>query len=204
MTRIDADPDIRHIGILMFDGVEELDAIGPWEVLAHWTQMHPEDGYTVECRSRDGQPVTANKGLLLGAHKAFADAPMLDVVVVPGGDGRRSLQGDPAFLEWLNTTHRYASLTTSVCTGALVLATAGILEGRPATTHWANVDELGAVDRTIELRPDDRFVDDGDVITAAGASAGIDMALHLIARLASPERAREVRRLIQYDPEPPV
>ncbi len=96
------------------------------------------------------------------------------------------------------------TLMTSVCTGALVFADAGLLDGRPATTHWASLDQLASLGHDIEVRPDDRFVDDGDVVTSAGVSAGIDMALHLVARLASPERARQVRRFIQYDPSPPV
>jgi transcriptional regulator GlxA family with amidase domain len=93
---------------------------------------------------------------------------------------------------------------TSVCTGSLVYADAGLLDGRPATTHWAQLELLGSLGRDIDVRAEDRFVDDGEVITAAGVSAGIDMALHLVARLHSPERATEVRRYIQYDPEPPV
>ena len=93
---------------------------------------------------------------------------------------------------------------TSVCTGSLVFAAAGLLTGRPATTHWASLDRLKELDPTIGVRSDERFVDDGDTVTAAGISAGIDMALHLVARLASPERARQVRRGIQYDPQPPV
>jgi transcriptional regulator GlxA family with amidase domain len=93
---------------------------------------------------------------------------------------------------------------TSVCTGSLVLADAGLLDGRPATTHWASLELLASLGREIDVRAAERYVDDGDVITAAGVSAGIDAALHLIARLHSPERAAEVRREIQYDPEPPV
>jgi transcriptional regulator GlxA family with amidase domain len=93
---------------------------------------------------------------------------------------------------------------TSICTGALVYADAGILDGRPATTHWASLDHLGSLGSHIEVRPQDRFVDDGQIVTAAGVSAGIDMALHLVARLHSAERARQVRRIIQYDPAPPV
>ena len=93
---------------------------------------------------------------------------------------------------------------TSVCTGALVYAAAGLLQGRPATTYWSAIDELRALDPTVQVRENERWVDDGDLITSAGVSAGIDMALHLIARLDSPERARGVRRYIQYDPAPPV
>ena len=93
---------------------------------------------------------------------------------------------------------------TSVCTGALVYAAAGLLRGRPATTYWGAVDELYSLDPSVLVRPEDRWVDDGDLITAAGVSAGIDMALHLVARLAGLDRARQVRRGIQYDPQPPV
>jgi transcriptional regulator GlxA family with amidase domain len=96
------------------------------------------------------------------------------------------------------------TLMTSVCTGSLVLADAGLLNGRPATTHWSALDLLRSLGDGIDVKPDERFVDDGDVVTAAGVSAGIDMALHLVARLQSPERAAEVRREIQYDPQPPV
>ena len=95
-------------------------------------------------------------------------------------------------------------LLASVCTGSLVYAAAGLLKGRPATTHWASLDRLGELDPSIEVRPDDRYVDDGDVLTAAGVSAGIDMALHLVDRLVGTDRARQVRRYIQYDPAPPV
>ncbi len=95
-------------------------------------------------------------------------------------------------------------LLTSVCTGSLVYAAAGLLRGRPATTHWLSPDLLAELDPTIDVRRDERFVDDGDIVTSAGVSAGIDMALHLLARLVSPERAREVREHIQYAPEPPV
>jgi transcriptional regulator GlxA family with amidase domain len=95
-------------------------------------------------------------------------------------------------------------VVSSVCTGSLVLAAAGLLDGKPATTHWQSLELLPTLGRDIEVRPDDRFVDNGNVITAAGVSAGIDMALHLVVRLHSRERAKEVRRYIQYDPEPPV
>jgi transcriptional regulator GlxA family with amidase domain len=95
-------------------------------------------------------------------------------------------------------------LMASVCTGALVYAAAGLLRERPATTYWGAMDELRALDPTVQVRPADRWVDDGDIITSAGVSAGIDMALHLVARLAGTERARHVRRGIQYDPQPPV
>lgn len=197
-------PPTRHIGILLFEDVEELDAVGPWEVLAFWTRHHPDDGFAVSCLSRDGAPVTAAKGMVLGAHAAVDQAAPLEVLVHPGGQGTRPLLRDPAHLEWVRAQRAAVPLMASVCTGSLVYAAAGLLSGRPATTHWAAVEELRALDPSVHVREDDRWVDDGDLITSAGVSAGIDMALHLVARLAGHERAHQVRRGIQYDPAPPV
>ncbi|MGI8846928.1 MAG: DJ-1/PfpI family protein [Candidatus Dormibacteria bacterium] len=194
----------RHIGIYLFDNVEELDAIGPWEVLAHWTQQYPQDGWAVSCLSRDGGPVTAAKRLVLGAHLARDEAPRFQVLLHPGGQGTRSLLRDPAHLDWVRAQRAAVPLMTSVCTGSLVYAAAGLLRGRPATTHWAALKELRALDPTVRVREHDRFVDDGDVITSAGVSAGIDMAMHLVVRLVGRDRGRDVRRAIQYDPQPPV
>ena len=126
------------------------------------------------------------------------------MLVYPGGVGTRAHLGDTEIHEWLEGLTEEGTLMTSVCTGSLVYADAGLLEGRPATTHWGSLDHLARLGADIEVRPDDRFVDSGEVITAAGVSAGIDMALHLVARLHSVDRAREVRRYIQYDPQPPV
>lgn len=194
----------KHIGILLFDDVEELDAVGPWEVFSHWTRNHPEDGWTVSLLSRAGASVTAAKGMLIGAHHTLATAPPLDMLVHPGGAGTRRLMRDEEHVAWVRTQRDQVPLMASVCTGALVYAAAGLLRGRPATTYWAALDELAAADPSIQLRPTDRYVDDGDVVTSAGVSAGIDMALHLVARLAGRDRALQVRHGIQYDPAPPV
>jgi transcriptional regulator GlxA family with amidase domain len=194
----------RQIGIVLFDDVEELDAIGPWEVLSYWTHKYPDDGFAVFTLSPAGGVVQCKKGLRVLADHSFADAPAVEVLLHPGGQGTRPLLRDAAHLDWVRRQRATVPLLTSVCTGALVYAAAGLLAGRPATTHWSDLEELAGLDPTVQLRPDDRFVDDGDVITAAGVSAGIDMALHLVARLAGVERARQVRRGIQYDPQPPV
>lgn len=194
----------KHIGIVLFDQAEELDAIGPWEVLSAWTRAFPDDGYAVGCLSRAGGMVTCAKGLAVQAHHSFDDAPPLDVLIYPGGQGTRPQLQDEDQLEWVRRQRATVPLMTSVCTGSLVYAAAGLLAYRPATTHWASLDRLAELDPTIEVRRDERFVDDGDTITAAGVSAGIDMALHLVRRLAGAERARQVRRYIQYDPAPPV
>jgi len=194
----------RRMAILLFDGVEELDAVGPWDVLAHWTQTYPQDGWSVTTLSDGGRPVTAAKGMVLGAQLATQDAPALEVLLHPGGSGTRRLLRDEAHLDWVRAQRLAVPLMTSVCTGSLVYAAAGLLKGRPATTHWAAVDELRALDASVDVREDQRWVDDGDMVTSAGVSAGIDMALHLVDRLAGAERARQVRRGIQYDPLPPV
>ncbi|BBY65603.1 DJ-1/PfpI family protein [Mycolicibacterium helvum] len=194
----------KTIGIVLFDGVEELDAIGPWEVLSTWVQHFPDDGFAVSCLSRSGGLVRCARGLTVEAHHSLDAAPSLEVLLHPGGQGVRPLLQDDAWLEWVRRQRDAVPLMTSVCTGSLIYAVAGLLSHRPATTHWASLDWLTTFDPTIDVRREDRFVDDGDIITASGVSAGIDMALHLVARLAGVERAREIRRFIQYDPAPPI
>ncbi|MGH3430835.1 MAG: DJ-1/PfpI family protein [Mycobacteriales bacterium] len=198
------DQQPRHIGVLLFPDVEELDAVGPWEVLSYWTRTFPEDGWQVLSFSPDGSPVTCAKGLVIAPHYSFTDMPALDVLLHPGGQGTRRQLHDDRHLQWVRSQRQVVPLMTSVCTGSLVYAAAGILAGRPATTHWASLQLLKNLDPTINVMAEERFIDDGDVITSSGVSAGIDMALHLVRRLASPDRARQVRRGIQYDPHPPV
>ena len=195
---------MTSIAILLFDGAEELDWAGPWEVLAAWSRMWPDDGTEVFTVAATEGHVTCAKGLRVLPDHVWETAPEADVLIVPGGQGTRPLAHDETTLDWIRAYAARGALVTSVCTGALVLAGSGLLRGRPATTYWNAFDELLALDATIEPRRDDRFVDDGAIVTAAGVSAGIDMALHLVKRLHSVERARDVRRYIQYDPEPPV
>jgi transcriptional regulator GlxA family with amidase domain len=189
------------IAIALFDDAEELDWAGPWEVLASWAQGWPDDGATVFTVA-DG-PVRCAKGLRVVPDHTWEAAPSFDVLLWPGGKGTRAQIGDEAIRERVRAAAA-DGLVVSVCTGSLVLADAGLLDGLPATTHWTATDLLGSLGTDVEVRPDDRFVDAGGIITAAGVSAGIDVALHLVARLHSPQRAAEVRRAIQYDPEPPV
>ncbi len=193
-----------RIGIALFDGAEELDFAGPWEVLAAWAGQWPGDGVEVLTVADMLEPVTCAKGLRVLPDATWETTGPLDVLVYPGGMGTRPQLGDEEIRRRVRGLHGRGTLMTSVCTGSLVYADAGLLDGRPATTHWAQLDLLRSLGRDIDVRADDRFVDDGEVITAAGVSAGIDMALHLVARLHSPERARDVRRYIQYDPAPPV
>jgi len=193
-----------NIGVALFEGAEELDWAGPWEVLAAWALQWPDDGVHVFTLAREDRPVTCAKGLRVLPDETWETAPPLDVLVYPGGRGTRRELEDEAVLDWIRGLAAGDTVVASVCTGSLVLAAAGLLDGKPATTHWGSLELLPTLGRKIEVRPDDRFVDNGNILTAAGVSAGIDMALHLVARLHSTERAREVRRYIQYDPEPPV
>jgi transcriptional regulator GlxA family with amidase domain len=193
-----------QIAVFVFEGAEELDFVGPWEVLTMWAKSFPDDDVEVFTVAREPGPVTCAKGLRVLPDHTWDTAPPFDVLVYPGGEGNVAQIGDESIRTWLRKASDAGTIMTSVCTGSLVYADAGLLDGKPATSHWAYVDALGPLGTDIELRPDDRFVDAGQVITAAGVSAGIDMSLHLVARLRSEERAREVKRFIQYDPAPPV
>ncbi len=196
-----------RVGILVFDEAEELDVVGPFEVLAAWEQHSTVSSGLkphVSTFSAGGDGVRLAKGMRLVPDRSADDVGPLHVLVYPGGWGTRSMIADPAHLEWLRQVRAQTPVLASVCTGALVLAAAGLLSGRPATTHRDHYDDLADVDPSVVVDTEARFVDDGDVVTAAGVSAGIDMALHLVSRLESPEVARAVRRAIQYDPAPPV
>lgn len=187
-------------GIFIFDGAEELDWIGPYEVLASWAQWWPDDDLAVFTLSQKADRlIRCAKGVRVKPDHDWQSAPPIDVLIYPGGIGTRSQLEDPSILSWVQGKAVEGVLMTSVCTGSLVYAAADLLDGRPATTHWAWLELLASLGTDIELRPEDRYVDDGNVITSAGVSAGIDMALHLVGRLHSPGRADEVRRLIQYD-----
>lgn len=184
--------------------MEELDLVGPWEVLRMWQLQYPEDGVEVFTTSLNDETVMCAKGMKIVTDVPISEMGRVDVVLLPGGRGTRALVEHQPTLDMVSGLAASGALMTSVCTGSLVYAAAGVLAGRPATTYWSAMDLLLSIDPSIEPRPDDRFVDSGEVVTAAGVSAGIDMALHLVRRLGSEERARQVRRDIQYDPDPPV
>jgi transcriptional regulator GlxA family with amidase domain len=188
-----------NIGIFIFDGAQELDFTGPWEVLNGWArEARGEREISVFTVARTHEPIRCANGLRVVPDYAWDDAPEFDLLVFPGGRVGHMLEDDTVHA-WLEQTQRSGALMTSVCTGAHVFASAGILHDRPATTWFGALDGLVEIDPTIDLRRDDRFVDSGEVVTSAGVSAGIDMALHLVARLDSPERAEAVRRWIQYE-----
>ncbi|MGW0248455.1 DJ-1/PfpI family protein [Nocardia goodfellowii] len=185
-----------QIAVLVYPGMTALDAVGPYEAL----RFIP--GAIVRFVWHRPGPVLADSGVLaLGATHSLAETPKPDIVVVPGGPAAIVVAADPAVLAWLRRVHENTQWTTSVCTGALILAAAGLLDDKPATTHWAAqraLAQLGA-------RPqrDQRIVRSGRIATAAGVSAGIDLALWLIGELCGPERAQAVQLDIEYDPRPP-
>lgn len=187
-------------GILLFDGAEELDFAGPYEVFAAAAQEFGA-GRVVTVSER-GQPIRGAKGLRVLPDHAFDDHPPLDLLVVPGGDGRRREMTNEGLLDWIRRVAAGCRFVTSVCTGAFLLHAAGVSRGRRMTTHWSLIDELRARGDG-DVREGVRFVVDGDVVTAAGVSAGIDMALWVLGQLRDPEFAREVQRYIEYDPAPP-
>jgi transcriptional regulator GlxA family with amidase domain len=191
-----------RIAVAVFEGAEELDFVGPWDVIASWSFLYPDE-VEVVLVGESTEPVSCAKGMRVVADTSWDELGDVDVLVYPGGRGTRAQLGDEKIRARLRALKQRGTLMTSVCTGALVYADAGLLDGRPATTYWSAFDELLPLGRDIVPRPDDRFVDTGGVVTAAGVSAGIDMALHLVGRLGSADKAREVRRYIQYDPQPP-
>jgi transcriptional regulator GlxA family with amidase domain len=187
-------------GILLFDDAEELDFAGPWEILTSAAALEKEDRVVTIAQSAG--PVRCAKGLRVLSDHTFADAPRLDVVLVPGGQGTRREVSNPAVIDWLRKVGEGCRFVTSVCTGVLLLHEAGFARGKRVATHWAFVETLrGRGDVTVQ--DEMRFVRDGNLITSAGVSAGIDMALYLVGQLHTPDLARKVQRYVQYDPAPP-
>ena len=183
------------VSILVFDGITALDAIGPYEVLRQ------VPGWEVTFVGKaPGEVRTEDGGLGLVADRGLAEATEADLLLVPGGGGTRPLLADAEVLEWVREVDRGTRWTTSVCTGSLILGAAGLLQGRRATGHWLYLEPL----REFGAEPvGGRWVEDGKYVTAAGVSAGIDMALHLVGRDVGPEVAEAVQLGIEYDPQPP-
>lgn len=200
------------VGILLYDGVELLDLAGPYEVftvasrvrlLADPAGAEPFTTFTV---GKVAGLVRTHAGLLVAAQHGITDHPAIDVLIVPGGDVDDA-RADVALADWISRVAASSQLTASVCTGAFLLADAGLLDGRAATTHWMDVDDLQAARPAIRALRDVRWVDEGPVVTAAGISAGVDMSLHLVERLAGRELAVETARYMEYvwdeDPKRP-
>ncbi len=189
------------VGILIFDDVEVLDFCGPFEVFSVAARIAADEppAFTVFTVAERAGLVAARGGLRVRPDYTLADHPPIDLRVVPGGWGTRREVGNAALIAWIARVAAGARLTTSVCTGAFLLAKAGLLEGRAATTHWQSLDRLAATYPDIEVRRETRGGDEGVVVTSAGTSAGIDMSLHMVERLLSRERAEATARHMEYD-----
>jgi transcriptional regulator GlxA family with amidase domain len=185
-----------QIAVLLFDGLTSLDAVGPHEVLHRLPNAQ-----VAFVAAEPGPKPTDDGALALVADHALHAVPNPDLVVVPGGDGNVDARADERVLDWLRTAHETSQWTTSVCTGSLILGAAGLLRGKRATTHWTELETL----RQFGAEPvaDERVVIEGKVVTAAGVSSGIDMALQLAARIAGDDVAQAIQLAIEYDPQPP-
>ncbi|KUO19363.1 DJ-1/PfpI family protein [Streptomyces dysideae] len=184
-----------QIAIVLFDRFTALDAVGPYEILCRLPGAE-----TVFVAERTGPVRTDHGSLALTADQTLAEVPSPDIVVVPGGPGQSPQMANETLLDWLRTADATSTWTTSVCTGSLLLAAAGLLEGRRATSHWLALDFL----KPFGVEPTrERVVFDGKYVTAAGVSSGIDMGLALLGRIAGDERAQAVQLATEYDPQPP-
>jgi len=189
----------RKLGIVVFNDVEVLDFAGPFEVFSVTNEQNDYDLFDVSLISADDITVTAKNGLKIVADHTINEISTLDILLIPGGKGARPLVNNSEFIEWVRSVSQDCELVLSVCTGALVLAKAGILDGLEATTHHQAYDELRElITDTKIVEKGQRFVDNGRVITSGGISAGIDMSLHIIERLYGKDTAEKTSDYMEY------
>lgn len=188
----------RNVAILIFDDVELLDFCGPLEVFSVAGRFIEPPGWKVFTVAQSAGVVVTHDGLSVVPHHAVVDCPKPDILLVPGGQGTRHQMHNEALIEWIKETSRDAELVLSVCTGALLLAKAGLLEGLEATTHHGGLELLKSIASDTKIRDDVRFVDNGKIITSAGIAAGIDMAFHVVVRLFGKECAQRTARQMEY------
>jgi transcriptional regulator GlxA family with amidase domain len=198
---------MTRIGVLLFDGAEELDFVGPWEVFTMTNEVFAREGrerpHEVFLIAERDAPVRCAKGMRVLPDVSTAECAALDVLLIPGGFGTRREATNEAVLRWIARVAPGCGWVTSVCTGALLLTAAGPARGKRVTTHWRFVETLRARGEAGEVLENVRYVRDEDLVTAAGVSAGIDMALWLVGQLHGAATARAVQRAMEYDPSPP-
>ena len=193
---------IRNVAILIFDDVEVLDFCGPFEVFSVTGRAKKEQPFNVFTVAEKSDPILTRNHLSVNPRFTLAGSPAADILVVPGGLGTRREMNNPAVLDWVKEAASRAEVVLSVCTGALVLAKAGLLDGLTVTTHHVALELLKQTAPSCMVRADRRFVDNGKIITAAGISAGIDASLHVVGRLLGREVAQETARYMEYDWRP--
>lgn len=192
----------RSVHILLFDDVEVLDFAGPFEVFSVTGRERGERNFSVHTIAESLDPIKARNGLTIIPCCTFTTCPPVDILVIPGGYGTQREMRNPATLEWLKQASAQASLTLSVCTGALLLAKAGLLDGLSATTHHGSLKLMAETFPDVTVRSDRRIVDNGTVITSGGISAGIDMSLYVVSKLLGPMAAVETAEHMEYDWQP--
>lgn len=199
-------PAVPTIGILIFDQVEVLDFCGPFEVFSAARAIGGDDHdppcFRVVTIAATPEIVRARGGLKIEPEASFADHPPLDILLVPGGWGTRAAERDDALMAWIDAQAKSVSILASVCTGALLLAKLGHLDGHRATTHWTALDRMEQAYPAITTQRNVRFVDEETLITSAGISAGIDMSLHLVARICGEDIAKQTAAEMEYDWKP--
>jgi transcriptional regulator GlxA family with amidase domain len=188
----------RNVAILIFPEVEVLDFAGPFEVFAVTDELNEAKLFHTFTVAESAATVRARNGLQIVPDHNFASAPTVDILIVPGGFGTRPLLDNSAVLDWVRRHAKQAEIIASVCTGSLVLAKAGLLDGRPATTHYLRHELLRELAPTATVHEDRRFLDSGAIATSAGISAGIDLSLHLVARLHGTAIAVQTARYMEY------
>jgi transcriptional regulator GlxA family with amidase domain len=197
------DNQLRTVGILIFDDVEVLDFCGPFEVfaVARPDGIHSDDAILFKAITiaEEDRIITCRGGLLAKPHYTIENVPPLDILLIPGGQGTRRERHNQRLLNWIGEQDRHTELTTSVCTGAFLLAERGLLDSHRATTHWNSIEWMRTTYPAISILDDQRVVDEGHIITSAGVSAGIDMSLHVVARLHGLDIAKWTARRMEYD-----
>lgn len=196
-----------RLGILIFNDAEELDFVGPWEVFTVANQVAEHEGMELPFAplfiAEKTTPIRCRKGMRVLPDDTTSNCGNLDIILIPGGQGTRVEVNNKPLLDWIAKTAAGCQWVTSVCTGALLLTAAGPAKGKRVTTHWGFIETLRARNEAAEVLSHVRYVRDGNLVTAAGVSAGIDMALWLVGQIESPDFARKVQRVMEYDPAPP-
>lgn len=189
-----------RVGIFLFDDVEVLDFAGPFEVFSVTEIENDQQPFVVETVSEKGNLVIATNGLKIQPDYSFDNVPKFDILIIPGGLGAREREMyNDNVINWITNQMKTVQLMTSVCTGALLLAKAGLLNGKMATTHWASLERLKIEFPQVEVQREVKFVDEGNIITSGGISAGINMSFHIVKRLLGSEVAQNTAKIMEYE-----
>jgi transcriptional regulator GlxA family with amidase domain len=194
---------LRNVAILIFNDVELLDFCGPFEVFSVTGRQDNLSPFSVYAVAEKSDPIKTRNQLSVNPQYSFSDCPQLDILIVPGGQGTRREMNNPTLINWIKECSQRTELVLSVCTGALLLAKAGLLEGLTATTHHSAINLLKEVAPNTTIQTNKRFVDNGKIILSAGISTGIDMSLYVVAKLLGKEQAQKTAQYMEYDWKPP-